>query len=223
MTKKIKFDVEKREITGKKVQSLRQAGIVPGVIYGKEHEPMVIQVENNKLEKIIEEVGFSTPLNVVVDGKEYFSILKEFDRDSVKRNIIDFEFQTISANETIDAEVDIVLVGCGESPAEKAGFTVMQVLEAVELRALPNDMPAEIEVKLDQLEKVGDHITLGDLKMSKGVEFTDQEVDLTAAVVNVYDPAQMEANNEAAGGDAEDVSEVESENGSEEKTEESAE
>ncbi len=223
MTKNINFNVEKREIVGKKVKSLRQSGIVPGVVYGKEHEPISVQVENNKLEKIIEEVGFSTPLNIVIDKKEYFSILKDFDRDPVKRNIVNFEFQSISATDTIDAVVDLVLVGRGESPAEKAGYTVMQVLESVELRALPNKMPSEIEIELSELKEVGDHITLGDIKMPKGVEFTDKEIDLTAAVVNVYDPAQMEANNEAAGGDAEDVSEVESENGSEETPEEKAE
>ncbi len=220
MTKKIKFKLDKRQVIGKKVKALREAGIVPGVIYGKGHEPITIQAEELALERILDQVGFSTPLTLLVDDQEYFSIVKDFDRDPVKRNIINVEFQTISATETIDAMVDIVLVGRGESPAEKAGFTVMQVLESIELRALPNEMPAEIEVKLDQLKEVGDHITLGDLKLSAGVEFTDHEVDLTAAVVNVYDPAQMEANNEAAAGEAEDVSEVEAENGGEAETEE---
>ncbi len=223
MTKNVKFTVDPRQLVGKKVQSLRQAGLVPGVIYGKGHEPINIQVKQLDLERVLDQVGFSTPLTLKVDKKDYFSIVKNFDRDPVKRTILNVEFQTISADEAIDAAVELVLVGRGESPAEKAGFTVMQVLEDVELRALPNKMPSEIEIKLDELKEVGDHITLGDLNLPEGVDFTDKEVDLTAAVVNVYDPAQLEAHNEAAAGEAEDVSDVESENGSEDSEEAAAE
>ena len=82
-------------------------------------------------------------------------------------------------------------------------------------------MPAELSVALDQLTAVGDRITLGDIKLPKGVEFTDKEIDLTLAVANVYDPAQLEAQNEATGGDdTQDVAEVEADNGAEETTDE---
>lgn len=212
---KISFKANKRELTGKKVKALRVAGLVPGVIYGAKHQPINIEAENNAVEKMLEEAGFSTPVNLEVDGKKYFTIVKNISRDTVKRNLINIEFQSISANEPIDAEVELVLVGKGESPAERAGLIVMQVLEHIELRALPNDMPAELEVSLDSLQAVGDSITIGDLKLPKGVEFTDKEIDLNLTVVNVYDPAQLEAQNEAAGGDAEDVTEVAADKGAE--------
>lgn len=212
---KISFKANKRELTGKKVKALRVAGLVPGVIYGAKHQPINIEAENNAVEKMLEEAGFSTPVNLEVDGKKYFTIVKNISRDTVKRNLINIEFQSISANEPIDAEVELVLVGKGESPAERAGLIVMQVLEHIELRALPNDMPAELEVGLDSLQAVGDSITIGDLKLPKGVEFTDKEIDLNLTVVNVYDPAQLEAQNEAAGGDAEDVTEVAADKGAE--------
>ena len=221
MAEKIIFKVNKREVTGKKVKALRKTGLVPGVVYGAKHAPLNIEAENNALEKVIEQAGFSTPVNLEVDGKKYFTVIKNIARDTVKRNLVNIEFQSISAKDPIDAEVEIVLAGQGESPAERAGLVVMQVLEHVELRALPNDMPAELSVALDQLTAVGDRITLGDIKLPKGVEFTDKEIDLTLAVANVYDPAQLEAQNEATGGDdTQDVAEVEADNGAEETTDE---
>lgn len=220
MAEKITFKVNKREVTGKKVKALRAAGLVPGVVYGAKHAPINIEAENNALEKVIEQAGFSTPVNLEIDGKKYFTVIKNISRDTVKRNVANVEFQSISAKDPIDAEVEIVLAGQGESPAERAGLVVMQVLENIELRALPNDMPAELEVALDELKAVGDRITLADVKLPKGVEFTDKEIDLTLAIANVYDPAQLEAQNEAAGGDAQDVAEVAADNGSEEKSEE---
>lgn len=223
MSKKISFKMNKRDLTGKKVKALRQTGIVPGIVYGKDLEPIMIQAENNPLEKILEEVGYSTPLTLEIGDQKVFSILKNIDYDPVRRTIINFEFQAISANDPIDAEVEIKLINREASPANKAALVIMQVMESIEVRALPNDLPAEIEVDLMDLKAVGDRITLADLKLAKGVEFTDKEIDLELAIVNVYDPAQLEAQNEAAGGDAEDVSEVESEKGGAEVEETEAE
>ncbi|PID32872.1 50S ribosomal protein L25, partial [Candidatus Saccharibacteria bacterium] len=213
MTDKVKIKVDKRQIVGKKTAGLRRAGIVPGVVYGKTHQPINIQFENNQLEKLLEKVGFSTPLTLVIDGKNYFSIVKNFDRDPIKRNIINVEFQSISAKDPIDAFVEFEIVGRGESLAERAGLMVMKVMEEIEIRALPNEMPSSIQLDITNLEKVGDHIAIKDIVLPKGATFSDKELDLHMAVVNVYDPAQIEAQNEATGGDAEDVSEVESENG----------
>lgn len=219
MAEKITFKVQKREVTGKKVKALRLAGLVPGVVYGAKHQPINVEADQIALDKLFEKVGFSTPVHLEVDGKAYFSIIKKIDRDPVKRTLANIEFQSISAKDPIDAEVEIVLIGKGESPAERAGLVVMQVLEQIELRALPNQMPAELEVSLAELKEAGDHITLGDIKLPKGVEFTDKEIDLNLAVANVYDPAQLEAQNEATGGDAQEVADVESDKGAEAPTE----
>ncbi len=219
MSEKITFKVNKREITGKKVKALRAAGLVPGVVYGAKHAPINIEAENNALEKLLDQAGFSTPVSLEIDGKNYFTIIKNVSRDTVRRNLSNVEFQSISAKDPIDAEVEIVLLGKGESPAERAGLVVMQVLESIELRALPNEMPSELEVSLENLKEVHDHVTLGDIKLPAGVQFSDKEIDLSLTIANVYDPAQLEAQNEAAGGDAEDVSAVAADNGAE-KTEE---
>lgn len=219
MSEKITFKVNKREITGKKVKALRAAGLVPGVVYGAKHAPINIEAENNALEKLLDQAGFSTPVSLEIDGKNYFTIIKNVSRDTVRRNLSNVEFQSISAKDPIDAEVEIVLLGKGESPAERAGLVVMQVLESIELRALPNEMPSELEVSLENLKEVHDHVTLGDVKLPAGVQFSDKEIDLSLTIANVYDPAQLEAQNEAAGGDAEDVSAVAADNGAE-KTEE---
>lgn len=221
MAEKITFKVQKREVTGKKVKALRMAGLVPGVIYGSKHQPINVEADHIALDKLLEKAGFSTPIHLDVEGKNYFSMIKKIDRDPVKRTLANIEFQSISAKDPIDAEVEIVLVGQGESPAERAGLVVMQVLEHVELRALPNDIPAELEVPLADLKEVGDRVTLGDVKLPKGVEFTDKEIDLTLAIANVYDPVQLEAQNEAVGGEAQDVADVAAEKGAETATEES--
>lgn len=224
MADKAKFAVEKREIVGKRVKHLRKAGVVPGTVYGADCEAQNIQVEDIKIERLINEVGFNAPLYLEIEGKKTLAIIKKVDREATTGHLRSVDFQAVSAKDPIDAEIEIVLTGKGESKAEKAGLMVMQVLDTVEVRALPNDMIQEVEVSIMDLENKGDKLALADIKLPKGVEFTNKKLDMEQAIANVVDPADIEAANEAAGGDATDESEVKAENGSEEaETEESKE
>lgn len=216
MSKQATFKVDKRSVIGKKVSQLRRAGVVPAVVYGAEMEPQSVQAETRVMERALLEIGLNAPLQLEIDGKKHLAIIKKIDRDPVKGALRHVDFQTVSATDKIDARVQIVLVGEGESEAERNGWVVMQVLNEVEVRAVPSNMVRELEVDIRSLAEVGDRLTLEDINLPEGVEFTDHEIDLSTAVVNVYDPAELEAANEAAGGDAEDIDDVEVEKGGDE-------
>lgn len=216
MSKQATFKVDKRSVIGKKVSQLRRAGVVPAVVYGAEMEPQSVQAETRVMERALLEIGLNAPLQLEIDGKKHLAIIKKIDRDPVKGALRHVDFQTVSATDKIDARVQIVLVGEGESEAERNGWIVMQVLNEVEVRAVPSNMVRELEVDIRSLAEVGDRLTLEDINLPEGVEFTDHEIDLSTAVVNVYDPAELEAANEAAGGDAEDIDDVEVEKGGDE-------
>ncbi|MGI6612733.1 MAG: 50S ribosomal protein L25 [Candidatus Nanosyncoccaceae bacterium] len=213
MSERIEFKLSKRDLIGKKVRQLRASGVIPGVAYGAGEEPVNIQAEELALEKLITKVGTSTPIDLSINGKKHLAIIKNIDRDVVTNKLYNIEFHLISADETIETEVPIRLVGQGESPAERAGLVVMQVLDTIELSAKPADMIPFLEIDIKVLEKLEDSVVVADLKLPKGVEFADKEIDENLAVVNVYDPAELEAANEAVGGDATDESEVEAEKG----------
>ena len=76
-------------------------------------------------------------------------------------------------------------------------------------------MPESIELSIVDLATDEDKLTVGDIKLPEGVEFADVDQNLELVIANVYEPGALQAANEAAGGDAEDVSEVASENGAE--------
>jgi large subunit ribosomal protein L25 len=91
----------------------------------------------------------------------------------------------------------------------------LQAIEKMEVRALPNDLPEALEISIVDLATHEDKLTIGDIKLPKGVEFADVDQDTDLVVANVYEPSALQAANDAAGGEAEDESSVESENGSE--------
>ena len=111
----------------------------------------------------------------------------------------------------------IVLVGKGESVAERAGLIVLQAIEKIQIKAKPADLPESIEISIADLATTDDKITVGDIKLPNGVEFADVDQDLELVIANVYEPSALQAANEAAGGDvAEAEAEVPAENGEEE-------
>lgn len=215
MGDKINLNLDIREQQGKKVVNLRRDGIVPGIIYGHGFDPILVQSEYNTIDKVVKDAGKHTPVYVTVDGQKKITLIKDIDVEPVKARIRHVSFHAVKADEVVNAEVPIHLIGQGESAAEKAGLIVLQAIEVVEIKAKPADLPESLEISIAHLETDEDKITLGDIKLPKGVEYTDIEQDLDLVVANVYEPAALEAANEAAAGDAEDPSatDVEAENG----------
>jgi large subunit ribosomal protein L25 len=114
-------------------------------------------------------------------------------------------------------------VGIGESEAERAGLVVLQAIESVEVKAKPADLPESLKLSIIELSSEDDKITMADVKLPTGVAFADIDQDMDLVIANVYEPGALQAANEAAGGEAEDESSVESENGGKAENEGAAE
>jgi large subunit ribosomal protein L25 len=215
MGDKINLKLDVRDQQGKKVTKLRQEGIVPGVMYGQGFEPIMVQAEYSAIDKAVREAGKHTPVNVTVNGTKRITLIKDIDRDPTKARLRHVSFHAVKANEVVHAEVPIHLIGLGESAAEKVGLIILQAIEMVEIKAKPADLPESLEISIVGLTTDEDKITFADITLPEGVEYADNEQDLELVVANVYEPAALEAANEATAGDAEDdASQVVAEHGS---------
>lgn len=217
----ITLNLTKREHTGKKVSQLRKDGIVPSVVYGGKDEPVSTQSNEIETAKVVSAAGKHTPVHLkFADNKKQLAIIKNIAIDPVKQRILHVSFHAIKQNEVITTEVPIVLVGEGESAAEKAGLIVLQAIERIEIKAKPANLPEALEASVAQLATDEDKITLADIILPEGVEYADVDQNLELVVANVYEPAALEAANEAAAGDAsEEVTEEDAAEGATEGTE----
>jgi large subunit ribosomal protein L25 len=185
-----RLDLKKRSVKGKKVTKLRLDGWVPGVIYGgKLKEPVLTESEYGATERVLLSAGYHSPVNLTVDGKGQLAMVKNIDLDPVRRKILNVEFMAISSDDVVSASAPIELIGLGGSEAEKANLSILQVLDEIEVRAKPADLPAALEISVEGLATTDDRITLADIKLPSGVEFADKEIDLNQVIANVYDPA----------------------------------
>jgi len=191
--------LEKRTIQGKKLKALRQSGQIPSVVYGNA-EPMLTVSEYNTTAKALLDAGYHSSLELVIAGKPQLAIVKHVALDPVSRRILNVEFQAISADEVVEATTPIKITGFDTSEAAKLHYVVLPVLEEVAVKAKPSDLPNELTADGSKLATTEDKLTLGDLKLPRGVELADKELELTTVVANVYDPAA-----EAAAREAEDA------------------
>lgn len=226
MGDKITLELQERTLRGKKVARLRQEGIVPAVVYGAATKPMNVQLPENVFEKAYKTAGRHSPVHLTIGGKKKIAMIKDVERTPVKRTPLHVSFHAVRQNEPVVADIPVHLIGEGESEAERNGLVVLQAIETLEVKALPMDLPEALEVSIVNLSKAGDRITVADIQLPKNVELVDNDdgragtadddqsvTDLVVA--NVYEPSALQAANDAMGGDAEDASEVESENGQE--------
>ena len=194
---KIVLEVQERDVTGKKVAALRREELVPAVIYGADYEPTNIQVPYLAIERVARKAGTHIPIEIDLDGKKQTAIIKSIDMDPVKNQISHVSFQAISADQVVTAEVPIEVIELEESEAGKAGFTVMQAMEEVEIKAKPADLPEKVTVSARDMKEHGDKLTISDIVLPSGVELAD-EGDKELAVATIIDPAIEAAKQEAA-------------------------
>lgn len=225
MGDKINLTLDLRTAQGKKVKHLRKDGIVPAVVYGAGLEPINVQAPINVIDKVIREAGKHTPVHLTISGKKEIAMIKDVDNDPVRSLTRHVSFHAVKQNEFVNAEVPIHLIGEGDSEAEKAGLIVLQAVDHVEVRALPLNLPDALELSIAGLKAAGEQLTLGDIKLPENVTFVEhvtghEEEDEEApkltdlVVVSVYEPAALEAANEATAGEATEDTEVEADNGS---------
>lgn len=207
-----KLTLEKREVTGKKLEDLREKEIIPSVVYGGK-EPILTASDYVTTEKILRKAGYHSPIDLDLAGKKQMAIVKDVQIDPVSRRILNVEFQAISAKETVTATTPVKLVNFEDSEAAKTyHFAINQALEEVEIKAKPADLPREIEIDVSRLAELEDKIVFSDIVLPEGVEFANKEIDEEQVVASLYDPAAEAEKREA------EVTEAEAEEG--EKAEE---
>lgn len=199
MGDKVELKVEERSIIGKKVKNLRREGFVPAVLYGHDFPARVVMAPEVTMIKAVSQAGKHHPVEIELDSAKRLAMIKTTDVDPVKHKLRHVAFQVVKQNEEVETEIPVVVSGAGETPAEKAGLVVLTTIEAVEVKALPGNLPDQLEVPGEKLAEIGSHVTVGDIKVPKGVTLLS---DFEQVVATVYEPSALQAANEAVGGEA---------------------
>ena len=162
------IEAVKREIIGKKVGTLRREGKLPGVIYGHHFETQAILMDLKSATKVLNSATSSSIVTIVIDGKEHAALVREKQRDYIRNQFIHVDFQAVSQTEKIRAKVGIVISGVAPAVKDFNGV-VVEGLDAIEVEALPKDLPQRFVVEVTGLANIGDAIHVSDISVPEAV------------------------------------------------------
>jgi large subunit ribosomal protein L25 len=162
------LEISERELRKKKVSKLRRQGVIPGIIHGKDFEPIHVQVDERTFEQLYRKAHGTSLVNLELDGKTIQVLIHAVHRDKLRGNPIHVEFLKVDANRQVTVDVPLVFVGV--SPGEKEGKgKVTHEETSIHLKCSPADIPSEIVVDVSGIIDKHNVIHASDLKLPEGV------------------------------------------------------
>jgi ribosomal protein bL25 (Ctc-form) len=201
----VSLELESRNVTGKGVKRLRAAGTVPAVIHDHGKESLNVQAPYLAMYRTYQRAGKHHPVQITAGSKKFTALIKSATFEPKKNMLTHVVFNAVDKNQKVEAEVPIkprYADGEDSAPAERASLIVLEQLDAVEVRAVPDKLPDVLEYDAEKLVAEGDFVTVADLNLPDGVELADPEM-AEHPVATVVTPASLQAANDAAGGTAE--------------------
>lgn len=187
------------------VKSLRAAGLIPAVVYGRKEETKVISVDAGDIHQAMStSAGGNVLLTLKIedqdDLKQETVMIKDLQREIlIPDRLKHIDFIRISMKDKIEVEVPLYLEG--EPVGVKEGGVIQQQLREVILLCLPTDIPESLEVDVSHLQ-LGDSLSVGDLKVPENTELVNEPQE---TVVSILSPALEEETEATEDIDAADV------------------
>jgi len=198
--------------------SLRNTGYLPAVFYGAKEESTPVKISEKDFKSLYQKAGESTVISVKYGDRNLDALIHDVQFDAVTDKPIHVDFYIIEAGKKLEVAVPISFVG--ESVAEKTlGGVLVKVMHEIEIKALPKDLPSEIEVNIAPLVDFNMQVRAEDIKLPEGVELV---IDPQESIVLVQEPKEEEVEEESGEVDLDSI-EVEEKGKKEESKEGEAE
>lgn len=199
---RITINVEKREETGKgAARSLRRKDIVPGILYrGGGSLPIKLPKK-----EVMQFINTTSGQQVMVtlrfsDGESKLALIKEFQVDPLRRELLHADFFEVSLTEKLKVNVRILVTG--EPIGVKRDNGILQYhLREIEIECLPDKVPGHVDIDASGLE-IGQSLHVRDLKLGEDIRVITEPgeviVNVIAPLVEAAAPAEEAVPAEAA-------------------------
>ena len=165
------------ELGSRRNKRLRDAGFVPGVIYG--HKEAVVPVTLPKRELVGHLNKGAHLFAVAVDGKSENVLVKDVQYDHLGIEVLHVDFARVDLHERVEVTVPLVLKG--DPKGEEEGGVLQQIVSDLEIECLVTQIPSEIRHNVVEM-KLNDVLHISDLQFPPGVK-SMQDPDLIVATV----------------------------------------
>ncbi|KUF11260.1 50S ribosomal protein L25/general stress protein Ctc [Pseudoponticoccus marisrubri] len=185
-------DLEALERTGTGKGAARQArrdGMVPGIVFGGDKDPLPINLPFNKLMQRLKAGRFkSTLFNLKVDGHEDVRVIcRDVQRDVVKDLPTHVDLLRLRRTTKINLFIPVEFLNETTAPGIKKGGVLTVVRPEIELVVTAGDIPEKVVVDLGGMN-IGDIIHISDVTLPAGTKPT---IDRDFVICNISAPSGL--------------------------------
>lgn len=177
---------------------MRVANLIPATVYAGGEEPVFVQLP---MKETTLSLRHTNALFTIKFGDETkMAVVKDVQRNPVKRIVEHVDFYEVKAGEKIEVEVPVFVEG-----TPKGGAIAVVDAQELKVRADVSNLPERIVVSVEGLQD-GDNIFARDLELPEGVELdiADPEESVVTIEIPQEDPADFETAEPADAVPAED-------------------
>ncbi|AXE63881.1 50S ribosomal protein L25/general stress protein Ctc [Hyphomonas polymorpha PS728] len=180
----IVFNVEVRERVGTGgAREARNNGLVPGVLYGGDIDPVAISLKKNEVIKAIETGQFlNSTATLIHKGERQLVIPQGIQMHPVSDQPMHVDLRRVKLDQIIKVEVPVHFKGLEVSPGLKKGGTLNVVRHSVELNVPAGKIPEALEADVSALE-IGDNVKISSITLPEGAEPAITDRDFTIATI----------------------------------------
>ncbi|MEG1687584.1 MAG: 50S ribosomal protein L25/general stress protein Ctc [Angelakisella sp.] len=154
-----------KRVASDKPKHLRNAGIMPCVIYGGElTESAPVQMEARDAIKLLEQCRKGSRIDIQLEDRIIPAQIKDVERDTVTAAITHIGFQALKADQKVNSVVHVILKN-----VDKVTGSLERMQLEIAYSAFPTDMIDTIAFDLDGLP-IGTVITVGDIEELKNAK-----------------------------------------------------
>lgn len=189
----LELAAEKRAVIGKQVKQLRNADLIPAVLYGHEIGSIAIQIPEKSLRNVLAVAGTNRLISLKVKGKRgsTLALAREVQRDTLRGTLLHVDFQAVVMTEKITTSVRLNFTNQSPAVADGSGM-LLYSLDSVEVESLPTDLISSIDVDLSVLEAVDDSIYVKDLAVPSTTTMLSNPDELIVRVSHVVEEVEEE-------------------------------
>jgi large subunit ribosomal protein L25 len=175
---------------------LRTASRIPAVIYGRQTQPLNLELKVKDFEDLLHHsVSEAILVDLSIDGPEAakrLAMVQEIQHHPLTGRVLHVDFHQVAEDEKVTVTLPVESVG-EAAGVKTSGGILEHVLFKVKLRGLPKDLPEVIEVDVSHLE-VGQAIHLGEIKLPPGVDaIGDKSIPVIAVAAPITEAQEAAA------------------------------
>lgn len=157
------FTVTPRTVSGKKVKLIRQESRIPANVMGLGETSQSVSADRIAFEKLYNEEGDTGLVYLDIEGTKVPVLIEDVQRDPLTGNVSHAVFKRVNLKIKVKAEVPVEIVG--ETSVDNA--VLVLVKDAIEVEALPANLPDGFTIKAEQFTEIGQTVTLAELEYDR--------------------------------------------------------